>query len=84
MHQKCVLVDNDLALIGSTNFDNRSLYLNFELMVAIADPKLVAEVAEMLEQDFAESPRSNSAGETLRPWFARVGTAIARLFSPVL
>ncbi|WP_442509392.1 cardiolipin synthase [Novipirellula sp. SH528] len=84
LHQKCVLVDDDLVLIGSTNFDNRSLYLNFELMVAIAEPKLIAEVAEMLEQDFAESPCSNSAGETLRPWFARVGTAIARLFSPVL
>ncbi|GAA5509662.1 cardiolipin synthase [Novipirellula caenicola] len=84
MHQKCVLVDDDLVLIGSTNFDNRSLYLNFELMVAIADPKLIADVAEMLEHDFAESTLSNAAGESLRPIFARMGTAVARLFSPVL
>ncbi|WP_372721282.1 cardiolipin synthase [Novipirellula sp.] len=84
LHQKCVLVDDDLVLIGSTNFDNRSLYLNFELMVAIAEPKLIADVAEMLEQDFAESTLSNASGESLRPLFARMGTAIARLFSPVL
>ncbi|EMI18585.1 Cardiolipin synthetase 1 [Rhodopirellula maiorica SM1] len=84
MHQKCVLVDDDLVLIGSHNFDNRSLYLNFELMVAIADPKLIADVVEMLEHDFAESARSNVPGKSLRPLFARIGTAIARLFSPVL
>ncbi|TWU22266.1 putative cardiolipin synthase YwiE [Novipirellula galeiformis] len=84
LHQKCVLVDDELVLIGSTNFDNRSLHLNFELMVAIAEPSLITEVANMLEQDFAESQWSNALDGPLRPWLARVGTAIARLFSPVL
>lgn len=34
LHQKCVLVDDSLVLLGSTHFDNRSLYLNFEWMLA--------------------------------------------------
>lgn len=84
MHQKCVLVDDTLALIGSTNLDNRSLYLNFELMVAVADPDFVGEVASMLEKDFAAAAHSNAPDTAVRWWYERLGTAIARLFSPVL
>ncbi len=84
LHQKCVLVDDDLVLIGSTNLDNRSLHLNFELMVASDDVDLIRRTEQMLEMDFAGSERSNEVGKPLRPWFSRMGTAIARLFSPVL
>jgi cardiolipin synthase len=84
MHQKCVLVDDALALVGSTNLDNRSLYLNFELMIAIDQPPFVARVAEMLERDFAVAEHSNSPEANTRWWFERAGTAVARLFSPVL
>jgi len=34
MHAKCVIIDEDLALSGSANLDARSLFLNYELMVA--------------------------------------------------
>jgi cardiolipin synthase len=34
IHAKCVVVDEDLALAGSANLDARSLFLNYELMVA--------------------------------------------------
>ena len=85
MHQKCVLVDDELAIIGSTNLDNRSLYLNFELMLAISDRRFVGEVGSMLESDFrAASPSNNTDSRTKRWWFERAGTAVARLFSPVL
>jgi len=85
MHQKCVLVDDTLALVGSTNLDNRSLYLNFELMMAIEDPYFVADVAVMMEKDFQASVLSNTPdAPAKRWWFARFGTAVARLFSPIL
>ncbi|MCP4888848.1 MAG: cardiolipin synthase [Planctomycetaceae bacterium] len=84
MHQKCVLIDDDLVLIGSTNLDNRSLYLNFELMLASDDPKLVNNAAEMLQRDFITATHSNAPDKPIRPWLARVGTAVARLFSPLL
>ena len=84
LHQKCVLVDDDLALIGSTNLDNRSLHLNFELMIACEGAKIVGDVTAMLERDFANSSLSNAGDAPARPWFERAGTAVARLFSPVL
>jgi cardiolipin synthase len=84
LHQKCVLVDDELALIGSTNLDNRSLHLNFELMIACEGSKIVGDVTAMLERDFANSTLSNTGDAPARPWFQRAGTAVARLFSPVL
>lgn len=84
LHQKCVLVDDDLALIGSTNLDNRSLHLNFELMVAFEETDAVAEVFTMLQNDFEKASRSVGEHKPVRRWFERAGTAVARLFSPVL
>jgi len=84
MHQKCMLVDDELAMIGSTNLDNRSLHLNFELMIAVEDEEFVAKVARMLESDFADSLHSNAPDAKPRRWFERFGTAVARLFSPIL
>ncbi|MGB7347234.1 MAG: cardiolipin synthase [Pirellulaceae bacterium] len=83
-HQKCVLVDDRLAMIGSTNLDNRSLYLNFELMIAAQDKDLLDKVQSMLTTDFANAEISNHAKKPLRPLLSRAGTAVARLFSPVL
>ncbi len=84
LHQKCILVDDELALIGSTNLDNRSLYLNFELMLASDHPAFVQRVAAMLETDFSNANQSNAPDVPTRWWFERAGTAVARLFSPVL
>ena len=42
LHAKLVVIDDTLALAGSANLDSRSLFLNYELMVAFyaaADPK---------------------------------------------
>ncbi|MCA9217919.1 MAG: hypothetical protein KDB27_32840, partial [Planctomycetales bacterium] len=84
LHQKCILVDDNLALVGSTNLDNRSLHLNFELMLACGEHQLVRQVAEMMEHDFASAKKMNDAEDRLLPWYIRVGTVVARLFSPVL
>lgn len=84
MHQKCILVDDELALIGSTNLDNRSLYLNFELMIAVDDRAFIKGVERMLDKDFEYGIESTSPEAPPRLWFERLGTAIARLFSPML
>lgn len=84
LHQKCVLVDDQLVLIGSTNLDNRSLHLNFELMLAADDPELVREVDLMLREDFSNAERLASRRGRLLPWYQRIGTVLARLFGPIL
>ena len=84
LHQKCVLVDDTMVLIGSTNLDNRSLHLNFELMVAGGDPELVRQTTSMLETDFQNAKKTDRKSSRLIPWYIRLGTVVARLFSPVL
>ena len=49
VHAKAVLIDEDLALVGSANLDSRSLFLNYEMMVAFYDQPTVAEFARWVE-----------------------------------
>lgn len=50
IHAKAVVVDDSLALAGSANLDARSLFLNFELMVAFYDSADVRRFAEWIER----------------------------------
>lgn len=42
LHAKAAVIDDVLALVGSTNLDSRSLFLNYELMVAFHDASDIA------------------------------------------
>ena len=44
LHTKAITVDDDFALFGTVNLDNRSLHLNFEMMLLVFDPKFVADL----------------------------------------
>jgi cardiolipin synthase len=57
MHAKAMMVDGKLSIIGSANFDNRSLELNDELNVAVFDPALTRRLREDFERDLEHSKR---------------------------
>lgn len=46
VHAKAIVIDDDIALVGSANLDERSLFLNYELMVAMYDPVDVRRFAQ--------------------------------------
>ena len=50
IHAKAVVIDDELALVGSANLDERSLFLNYELMVAFFDSKDVHRFAHWIER----------------------------------
>ena len=50
IHAKAVVVDESLALAGSANLDARSLFLNFELMVAFYRPEDVRRFADWIDR----------------------------------
>jgi cardiolipin synthase len=50
IHAKAMLIDDDLAMIGSANIDERSLFLNYELMVAFYDPSVVQRFSSWIEE----------------------------------
>jgi cardiolipin synthase len=83
-HQKVVLIDSDLTFVGTSNFDNRAMYLNFEMMVAIHGEECNQQVGKMLENDFADSaPLQIRSKHRLRRLF-RLGANSARLLAPLL
>lgn len=49
LHAKAVVIDDELALAGSTNLDARSMFLNYELMVAFYAPADVRRFAGWIE-----------------------------------
>jgi cardiolipin synthase len=84
LHQKVLLVDDDLAAIGTANLDNRSFRLNFELSVVVWDRHFAAEVSAMLEQDFAGSRQIEPGELDEKPPLFRLGVSLSRLLSPIL
>jgi len=51
-HAKVVLVDEEWLMVGSANFDVRSMRLNFELNALVRDRERAAELERMLRHDF--------------------------------
>lgn len=83
MHQKVVLVDDSLALVGTANLDNRSFYLNFEMTVAVADLGFNRQVHAMLEEDLGNCHRISHDELLHRPLWFKVAARLARIMSPI-
>ena len=58
LHAKLIVVDEVLALAGSANLDSRSLFLNYELMMAFHEPAVVEQFARWFETERAVAQRS--------------------------
>ncbi|HOW77107.1 MAG TPA: cardiolipin synthase [Candidatus Competibacteraceae bacterium] len=84
LHQKVVLVDDEVAAVGTANLDNRSLRLNFEVMAVGVDRIFAGQVAAMLEQDFQQARRTSAADLRNRSGPFRWAVRAARLFDPIL
>ena len=84
LHQKVVLVDDEIAAVGTANFDNRSFRLNFEVTAFVVDPSFVSEVERMFEADFARSRLMEPGEYGAKPWYFRLGVRTARLMAPIL
>jgi cardiolipin synthase A/B len=57
MHVKAMVVDGTISIIGSANFDNRSLELNDELNVVVAGRQLAASLTADFEADMRRSTK---------------------------
>lgn len=84
LHQKAVLVDDELAIIGSANFDNRSFRLNFEMSLAVwHDRHFLEAVNAMLEADFDVSRRARASEMEDASFLFRLSSEVFRLFAPI-
>lgn len=65
VHAKAVVVDDAIALAGSLNLDARSLFLNFEVMVAFYDRNDIIAVTQWIDENFHHLPHHQPAKASL-------------------
>ena len=83
-HSKLFVVDALWALIGSANWDPRSLRLNFELDVECYDRELSAALSALVDVRVAAARRLERDELVDLPMPARLRNGVARLFTPYL
>jgi cardiolipin synthase len=83
-HTKLMVVDQVWSLIGSTNWDPRSLRLNFEYNVECYDKELAEDLSRLIH-DKAEYAREVTLGDVrARSFPIRLRDGVARLLTPYL
>jgi cardiolipin synthase len=83
-HTKLLVVDRHWVMFGSSNWDARSLRLNFEFNVECYDPQLARAVEPLIAAKRNAARPVTLAEVNGRPLPVRLRDGIARLFSPYL
>ena len=84
VHAKTIVVDDDLAIVGTANLDTRSFRLNFEMTALLYDEPLAARLAAAFEVDLTESRAIQPVPLAQQKLARRLAEAGARLLSPLL
>lgn len=83
-HSKLMIVDGLWCMIGSGNWDPRSLRLNFEFNVECYDRALAAQLGEIVDQKLATARQITLADVDGRSLPIKLRDGLARLLSPYL
>ncbi|MBX3376740.1 MAG: cardiolipin synthase [Phycisphaeraceae bacterium] len=84
LHAKTITIDSDVAMIGSTNMDVRSFFLNYEVSALIFDDDQ-ASILRMLQVEYMQDSTEVVAADwKRRPAIKRFAENLAKLFTPLL
>jgi cardiolipin synthase len=83
-HSKLFLVDDSWALVGSTNWDPRSLRLNFEFNLECYDAALAQTLAAWFDEQRRQARETTLAEVDSRSLPVRLRDGAARLLTPFL
>lgn len=84
LHEKVMLMDNRIATIGSVNLDYRSMYLDFENSVITDSQKIIHQVEDMFQNDFADSTELTLEDFEKMSIVEKTMQRLAHVFSPAL
>jgi cardiolipin synthase len=84
IHAKTLVCDDDVAIVGTANLDNRSFRLNFEVNAIVFGEACNATLAGAFTADLRVSREVIRSEFDRQPFKARLGQAYARLISPLL
>lgn len=83
-HAKTITVDGQWSLVGTPNFDMRSLTLNFEVALAMYDRQIAADLERQFDGDLCRATRVDPARWAQRSVWNVFGERLCWLFAPVL
>ncbi len=83
-HSKLLTIDDSWALVGSANWDPRSLSLNFECNLECYDEWLVGELKQGFDHHLADCKAVTREWLASRGLPRRLRNGVARLFTPYL
>lgn len=84
MHSKIVIVDHELASIGTSNMDMRSFHLNFEVNAFLYRTRSTQKLVDEFLQDIQDSIEIDASIFNKRHFGLRVLESTSRLLSPLL
>ncbi len=84
LHTKTLVADRMTTLIGTVNLDMRSLWLNFEITLAVFDRDFSQEVRALQDAYATESVMLVKSVWETRPFHTRLVENMARLLGPLL
>ena len=84
IHSKTLVIDDEIAVIGSANIDLRSFEQNFEVSAFIYDEKHSKNLKELFIKDMKVCKKLSYQKWSKRPIYRKVIQALARLLSPIL
>jgi cardiolipin synthase len=79
LHAKFFVVDDDVAVVGSSNMDYRSFALNYEVMLLLRGRQVVERLDEVLDTYRALSPELTTEAWQERSWGAAYVDNVMRL-----
>lgn len=84
LHSKAVIIDDEFATVGSTNFDFRSFEHNFEANLLVYSKEFNARMRAQFIEDQRDCIRVNAATWRKRPYLEKGLESVMRLFAPIL
>ncbi|QOR67591.1 cardiolipin synthase [Cytobacillus suaedae] len=84
MHSKIMIIDGELASIGTSNMDMRSFHLNFEINAFLYRTESTATLVQDFMQDIEDSTKIDKDTFSKRSLKQRLFESTSRLLSPLL
>jgi cardiolipin synthase len=79
LHSKCIVIDDVITAIGSTNIDTRSFKINFEISAFVYDPDFTKKMMTIIRKDMEASEEVTKEDEKNKPAWIKYEESICRL-----
>ena len=83
IHSKTILSDDDFCVIGTSNMDYRSLYVNFECGACFYDSPIAADLKKDMQEIISLS-REVTVADCKTNIFTKLLRDICRMFAPLM